>query len=326
MVAAPVCVPDLPANGRELRAAVAAATGCDDPALSVGRSSYTTSFPLYEVRAETPTGTWRFVLKDLRWSSLAPAARRAERREGHDPRRELATYRHLLHALDGPPRLHAGVAEPRSGRGWLLLEHVTGGRELYQWGELDAWIRAASWLAGFHRHWADPGRRATAARRVPLLRHDLGHLRRLGARAAARHPDLPDAVRDAWERAASHLAATPRTIIHGECYASDVLVDERGRVAVVDWETTATGSGWEDLAALSTGWDDASRSAMLDAYLSGLPAALRPPDPQATLDAARLAVCLQWLGADPGWIPPSEHRRDWMAEALAVCGARGGRW
>ena len=316
----------LPATDAELQAALRTATGCEVLDWQAAPSPYSTSFPLHDVEVTTPRGLHRFVLKDLRWTSLSAAARRAERLEGHDPRRELATYRHLLADTDGPPRLHAGVVEPRSGRAWLLLEHVSGGRELYQWGDLAAWTAAAAWLAGFHRTWAEPARLAVATRRVPLRRHDLAHLRHLGQRAASRRDGLPQPVRHGWSWASQVLASCPRTVVHGECYASDVLVSDAGRVAVLDWETTALGTGWEDLAALVTGWDAAGRDAMLEAYLRALPPALRPRDPELVLDAARVGVCIQWLGADPGWLPPHEHRRDWLAEATALCLQRNEVW
>jgi aminoglycoside phosphotransferase (APT) family kinase protein len=125
-------------------------------------------------------------------------------------------------------------------------------------------------------------------------------------------------VLSAWDRAADHLASLPRTLVHGEPYASNVLVDDDGRVAVVDWETTAIGTGWTDLAALAMGWPDAARSELLQAYLGVLGHDLLPADPVATLEAARLQLCLQWLGTDESWRAPVEHHRDWHADAVAI--------
>jgi len=36
------------------------------------------------------------------------------------------------------------------------------------------------------------------------------------------------------------------------------------------------------------------------------------------LDRARLALALRWLGAEEEWLPPTDHRHDWAAEAQAA--------
>jgi hypothetical protein len=35
-----------------------------------------------------------------------------------------------------------------------------------------------------------------------------------------------------------------------------------------------------------------------------------------TLEHARLAVAVGWAGAPTGWVPPAEHRHDWLADAV----------
>jgi aminoglycoside phosphotransferase (APT) family kinase protein len=148
-------------------------------------------------------------------------------------------------------------------------------------------------------------------------RHAAEVARRAGAAPVAGAGSDLDAVLAAWPAAARELAATEVTLSHGECYASNVLVTDRGRVAVVDWETAALGSGWEDLAALVTGWSSEVRERLLEAYVRAAPpdAGL---DPRRLLDAARLQLCLQWIGSDPAWRPPPEHRTDWLAEAVCI--------
>ena len=32
----------------------------------------------------------------------------------------------------------------------------------------------------------------------------------------------------------------------------------------------------------------------------------------------RLHLAVQWLGWEPRWEPPAEHRHDWLGEALAL--------
>jgi Ser/Thr protein kinase RdoA (MazF antagonist) len=179
-------------------------------------------------------------------------------------------------------------------------------------------------VGAFHRTWRE--RRVELAgvrRRVPLLRHDAVHLTGLGTRvravrrSTAVEPGVIDVV-GAWSRAVRDLLAVQPTVVHGECYASNVLVDDGGRVAVVDWETTAIGSGWGDLAALVVGWDRSDREVFLEDYLGAVGHRDDDAAAERLLDAARLGNCIQWLGADPGWAPPSEQQRDWLADALEI--------
>ena len=41
------------------------------------------------------------------------------------------------------------------------------------------------------------------------------------------------------------------------------------------------------------------------------------------LELFRLHLAVQWLGWDPGWSPPDEHRHDWLAEALSAADKLG---
>jgi thiamine kinase-like enzyme len=80
-------------------------------------------------------------------------------------------------------------------------------------------------------------------------------------------------------------------------------------VAPVDWEMAGIGPGVLDVAALLSGWGDEQRSAIVAGY--GVV-------PAEALAAARLHIAMQWLGWSPGWTPPPEHARDWLAEALGA--------
>ncbi len=112
----------------------------------------------------------------------------------------------------------------------------------------------------------------------------------------------------------------PRTVIHGEFYASNVLVAGDAadpRVCPVDWELAAAAPGLIDLAALvSGGWSDGDR----ERDRRRLPLRGRPGAFSARqLDLARLQLAVQWLGwAEPSWSPPAGQRHDWLGEALAL--------
>ena len=120
------------------------------------------------------------------------------------------------------------------------------------------------------------------------------------------------------------LLALPATVIHGEFFASNVMVDESGgrlRVCPVDWEMAAIGPGRVDLAGLTSGgWTQEEKDAMARAYYDALPAGSpAKADWQGfleDLEYCRLAQAVQWLGWSPLWEPPPEHAQDWLKEAV----------
>jgi thiamine kinase-like enzyme len=121
------------------------------------------------------------------------------------------------------------------------------------------------------------------------------------------------------------LAGLPRTVIHGEFYPSNILVDEStpdGRVSVIDWEMAAVGPAVTDVAALTAGQLGSSeQEALVASYLSA-----RPDDGVETsesfgsdaLTCARLQFAVQWMGWSRDWSPPEEQRHDWLAEAVGL--------
>jgi hypothetical protein len=219
-----------------------------------------------------------------------------------------------------------------SGADWIVIERVPG-VELWQIGEADLWVRVAAHVARLHRQLAVallPGhvgrgmaRKAgpSPADRVPLLVHDERLFATWRERAAA--AGAPPAVLDAHRRATERLLAIRPTVLHGELYPSNILVRTVGfRLDVwpVDWELAGIGPAVLDLAALTAGaWAEPQRETMARAYFdaAGLPAGSWD-GVLADLTAARLHLCVQWLGWAPGWNPPAEHAHDWLGEALQL--------
>ncbi len=296
-------------------------------------SPYRTSFPIEELRVELAgRGPVRLGFKQLDWERLDPEAELAKPRFLHDPEREPAVYRSLLpQAPTGPPEFFGAVVE--DDRHWLFFEWVEG-RELFQVGERDLWEEAARWLARFHVAMAPELDRHRAEAR--LIEHGAAFYRGWIERAerfAAERGDGSAApiawLRERHEQVVEALLALPRSVLHGEFYASNVLVASASdpvptplgqkpdaRVAPVDWELTAAGPGLSDLAALVSGWPREDREALAAAY-AGEPG-IAPFTPR-DLDFARLQVAVQWLGwAPPQWQPPPEQRHDWLAEATQL--------
>lgn len=250
--------------------------------------AYGTSHRLDEVVVDRGDGTRVTMLR----KDLGPA----EKPEFlHDPRRERVAYQILGRAGLGTPACH------ESGEDWLLIEKVDG-LELWQLGELETWVDVARWLARLHARFADELPVADG-----LLMYDSAFFEVWPERAVRKHPMLARLVAD-YGAVIEVLNRQPPTFIHGEFYASNVLV-AGARVAPVDWEMAGIGPGVLDVAALLSGWSDEQRTAIVAGY-GAVPA--------EALAAARLHIAMQWLGWSPGWTPPPEHARDWLAEALAA--------
>lgn len=314
-----------PSDG-ELRSALEealAAVGAPAPA-SIGRqpSEYRTSFPLERLSVGLDGGgELRLAFKRLDWGALGDDARLAKPRALHDPRREPAVYSSLLGAAPpGAPVYFGSVARDDDAR-WLFVEWVEG-RELYQVGERAAWAAAARWLGGMHAALATGLDRHV--REARLLQGDAAAYGRWAQRAREFAPDasrpLLNRLAGRYDAVAEELSALPRTVIHGDFNAANVLIagsaDEL-RVAPVDWESAATGPGLLDLAALVSGdWSSEDREELVAAYAStpGL-----PPFSVRELDLARLHLAVQWLGwAPPEWVAPEGQRHDWLADAIAL--------
>ena len=259
---------------------------------------YASSFPMEELHV-TGGVTKRLLFKDL-----------SEARPGRpeflaDPLREIAVYREILEPLGiDAPACHAAVTDP--GRAWLFLELVDG-QPLWQFGEIEIWEATARWLAALHS--------LTPLHAPRLLTYDAAHLRRRFALAES----LPRSA-EIGERLAERLAGLPAAFIHGEFYASNVLIqreDGAVRVRPVDWETAGIGPGVLDLAALTAGsWNEEECSRIERSYVDACAPSLRPaPD---DLDCARLLLAAQWLGWSSSWTPPPEHAHDWRAEAMTL--------
>jgi aminoglycoside phosphotransferase (APT) family kinase protein len=125
------------------------------------------------------------------------------------------------------------------------------------------------------------------------------------------------------ERALVDALASGSSLIHGEFYASNVLVEATAAgcaVHPVDWEMAGLGPPLLDLAALISGrWGSDDRLAMTMAYREGVQAAgvcrSTLQEFKRSLAACRLLMAVQWLGWAAAWPAPEDHRNDWLAEA-----------
>lgn len=289
-------------------------------------SVYRSSFALEELNVELDDGErLALIFKDLGERALSDTARRVKPSFLRDPRREVEVYVSLLGPADlGTARCFGAHVEPALGRYWLFLERV-GAVRMFEVGERSTWEYVARWLAHAHQRLGSrmPGTGS-------LLRYDAEFFT-IWPRRALRSGDLEEPVRRRLAEVAAgygavvdRLLSLPRTVIHGEFYASNVLVDDPKaprRVCPVDWEQAAVGPGLIDVAAHAGGrWGRDDRAAIASAYRDALPDEEAPaPDTfERDLELCRLHLAFQWLGWAERWTPPAEHVYDWAAEAVRL--------
>lgn len=296
-------------------------------------SRHSTSATIDDVTVHLADGTLvPLILKDLTPDAWLDGARAGKPESLRDPRRELSVYRQLLpHAHDGQTAACLAAVDTDE-RQWLLLEKVPG-VELYQVGEVEVWAASAATVAALHR---DLTARVNDAPDAcsRLLVHDAAYLQRwmqraleFEARRGGAHSESLQALARVHGTVVERLLDQPRVVLHGDLYASNVLVvrGDPTRVCPVDWEYAALGPAVLDLAALTSGdWLEEERKAIADFYYAAMDDSRWRPDREGfgkALDLARLQVCVQWLGWSPEWTPPPEHAHDWLSEARRL-GAR----
>jgi aminoglycoside phosphotransferase (APT) family kinase protein len=294
-------------------------------------SPYTSSVRIEELHVRFEDGArLQLIVKDTSEDALLDEARRARPAFLWDPSRESAVYRSILPlAPPGTAVTYGTVAEADEGRHWLLLERIDG-LELRHVGAFSAWTDTARWIAAFHRSFPPAhlqGLRDTSTLPVydeAFYRCWLGRARRFLAGHPAASRTLARIAR-VYEPVVERLAHMPRTVIHGEFYACNALIQTTGgerRVRPVDWEMTALGPGLIDLASLVTGWQSGAQQALAQAYFEvAADGPLEEPLPEnrlVDLDCCRLYLALRMLGWSDDWQPPPQHSLDWLTEAADI--------
>jgi hypothetical protein len=248
-------------------------------------SPYASSAPLEDVRVELAGGGCLALVLKLGGLSSRPAV-------VHDPAREAALYRDVLSGAG----LGTACCVATGEDGWLLLEAVAG-VPLWQVSDVAAWCEAARWFARAH---------ATLDHvRGIGLRRDMSWYEAWLDRAVMHDANLRR-LTAVYRQAVGALLGSPQTFVHGEAYASNLIVRTSGQICPVDWEVAGCGPGVLDVAALIPGWDEPTTARIMAAY---------GPDP-AMVDAARLVMAVQWLGWPERRASAPGSGTDWRTEAI----------
>jgi len=288
-----------------------------------------------EVRLDDDSAL-QLIFKDISQQGMLDAARHVKPSFLYDPLREIETYRVLLAPSGlGMATYYGAVVDQPAGRYWLFLEKVSG-LELY-YVDFPIWQQVARWLAAMHSYFAAQGDLAAQVPTANLLKYD-GDFYRTWMRRAQRFSQTNTTTQPSkaqswiewlatrYDRVVERLIDLPVTLIHGEFYASNVIVQGAGaslRVCPIDWETAAIGPGLIDLAALTAGsWTDEEQKHLAMAYYETPTYDGRQmPTPDVfltTLDYCHLHQAVQWLGWSQHWLPPPEHAQNWLGVAMRL--------
>ena len=248
-------------------------------------------------------------------------------------RSELAVYRDLLpDGALGLPRYHGvRTVGPLSV---LALEFVPG-RRLKRFTDAGTWAAVADWLGRMHGCFSR--RPADLLNGSALPRLDARFYRAWAWRAtecAARVSSGAGAVMERvltrYDRVSEPLGSAAPTLLHGEFYCTNVLVDAGAtirRIAPFDWETAAVGCGALDLTYLLRQKLGLDPDRLIAAYLQGwtssggaplsgteLQAQVRRASVHELICFVRAAAALR--GAPPEKVERYAHRADALLEAL----------
>lgn len=297
-------------------------------------SEYSSSFRLAELDVTLSDGTTlALMLKDLSRATMLDGARRARPSFLDHPEREIATYQRMLARWPmGTATFYGASVDVDAGRFWLFLERVPG-LQLRHVGDFGVWEQAARWLAHMHSRFAQGVGELLDGDGAHLLVPRGDHYRRWWLRAEellcqSLRKSSPAERRRArrlfrsCDGVVERILALPVTLIHGEFYGSNVIVDQTGptlRVCPLDWETAAIAPGLLDLAGLVAGsWTDDQRRALVLAYRSALSPAPADSleDHLTALRCCQLLCSVQWLGWASDWVPPADHAQDWLRRGV----------
>ena len=186
--------------------------------------------------------------------------------------REVLIYRRLLDGERfGAPALYASVYDEGERRYWLFLEDV--GAATLDEGGVEEWFAAVRWLARMHGTYH--GREADLRALACLMEHGpayyhmvaqtaRGNLELAGAGEAL---ERFDALMGRYDSLVAYLVGQRRTLVHGDVFAQNLVLQPGGRIRAIDWESAAIGLGAWDLARLLDGWGS-MQAAFLSAYLA----------------------------------------------------------
>jgi Phosphotransferase enzyme family len=290
-----------------------------------------TSYDAHVATVNFDNGATRRVFAKNFGSTVRPKDSPKQRRE-----REVQVYRDLLEGAGlGTARYYGSVLDDPQGQLWLLLEFVAGTPVGYC-DIATSWAPAAAALGRLHGHFAP---HVCALDGCDFLVHHTHEFfwskvelasRCVTAIAPERTKEL-SAIVKRYAPIVDLLAEQPRTLIHGGCRSTNILINidaEPSRVCIIDWEEAACGAPLCDLAYLLDGIERPQLDPLLEAYQHealthgiSLP---NPRDMKHVIDCFRLHMIMVMLSQAvlKGYTPQSVEKLLAIADRLAVVVSR----
>jgi hypothetical protein len=191
--------------------------------------------------------------------------------EAKGERREVLIYRRLLTGgRFGAPLVYASAYDEARAHYWVFLEDV--GEGTVGEGDLEDWLAAVRWLGEMHGTYQ--GREGELRALKCLGEQGYEYYQKLacrarqhlvlaaGGRALARF----DSVSAPLDASFAYLARQARTLVHGDVFSDNLILQPGPRIRPIDWEEAAVGIGALDLARLLEGWGS-DKPALVAAYL-----------------------------------------------------------
>jgi thiamine kinase-like enzyme len=219
---------------------------------------------------------------------------------------EADVYRYLLQNLNLSSCTFYGLyREPAKEHTGLVLRYLADGVRITKSSDPETLSKAAGWIGQFH---ALCSRRASSPVLSFLKHYDQEYYRGWARRAqrmaeqAGMRPRWLESVCNRFDGVIEVLCEAPSTIIHGEYYPKNILLQD-GLIYPVDWESTAIGSGEIDLATLTEGWPPDEIARLEREYQRARWPEGTPEGFQRCLCAARIYLQLRWLGDQQARLP-----------------------
>jgi hypothetical protein len=233
---------------------------------------------------------------------------------------EALVYRDVLSALDVPSvRFYGSYEHPTTGATWFFLEALDETARVNKAADPGAMPRAAGWAGRFHAL----GERLAANFGDRLHRYDATYYASWPEQtlrwARGREAEFPglEAVCEQFTRLLPRLVDWKHTLVHGEYYPRNILVDG-GAVYPVDWESAAIACGEIDLASLTENWPERTVRECVEEYCRSRWGGPAPARFAETLDLARAYLHLRWMGGSQGTLSPVDF--NWRLSCLrALC-------
>jgi thiamine kinase-like enzyme len=219
---------------------------------------------------------------------------------------EAKVYSRLLNSLDiSTANLRGIYRSPDGNNTWLVLDYLEDSVRVTKVDDPEAMAKAARWIGRFHtlcsRRIGDPALSLLIRYNPDYYRGWVSRTQQM-VRQAGFDSGWLHAVCNRIDEVIGVLCDAPQTIIHGEYYVKNILL-QHGLLYPVDWESTAVGSGMIDLATLTEGWPpDVTRQLVREYQRSRWPEGA-PHDFNRVLSAARIYVQFRWLGDPQARLP-----------------------